>query len=263
MALRTFPSGRRRWRRESGISRGRVGTCRDGRLPGAVRPPNMHSRSTSTGTWPRESIGSMPQPARLKALRRPIGRTWCSTSSTGSRRSFGRTPPEDAWLYPEIARRAGSPWATKLMTFEHDQIFEIGRKLEIDAELLEIGPTTTPWLRARGHLFALEAVLRAHIEREERFLDPGDRGQPRVRRGSTTVGREDGAARCCARPGNELLGAAQAPVSRRRADATTRHHRVPARGGHDRADRRNRQARSVTHLLACPWRSMSIQVLPL
>lgn len=79
---------------------------------------------------------------------------------------------EDAWLYPEIARRAGSPWATKLMTFEHDQIFEIARKLEVDTELLRDEPDHDAITALRGHLFALEALLRAHIEREERFLIP-------------------------------------------------------------------------------------------
>lgn len=79
---------------------------------------------------------------------------------------------EDAWLYPEIARRAGSPWATKLMTFEHDQILEIARKLEIDRESLRHERAHGAVVEVRGHLFALEAVLRAHIEREERFLLP-------------------------------------------------------------------------------------------
>jgi hemerythrin-like domain-containing protein len=79
---------------------------------------------------------------------------------------------EDAWLYPEIARRAGSPWATKLMTFEHLQIFEVARQLEADLDLLGRGPSRDEMIEPRGHLFALEALLRAHIEREERFLIP-------------------------------------------------------------------------------------------
>jgi hemerythrin-like domain-containing protein len=80
---------------------------------------------------------------------------------------------EDAWLYPEIASRAGSPLATKVMTFEHQQILEIVRKVElyrertggeqlIRGEMVELA----------GALFVLEGLLRAHIEREERFLIP-------------------------------------------------------------------------------------------
>jgi hemerythrin-like domain-containing protein len=79
---------------------------------------------------------------------------------------------EDAWLYPEIARRAGSPWATKLMTFEHQQILEVARQLHADGDLLGREPSRDEMIELRGHLFALEALLRAHIEREERFLIP-------------------------------------------------------------------------------------------
>jgi hemerythrin-like domain-containing protein len=79
---------------------------------------------------------------------------------------------EDAWLYPEIAGRAGSPWATKLMTFEHQQILEVARKLEADRVLLRREPGRDEVLDMQGYLFALEALLRAHVEREERFLIP-------------------------------------------------------------------------------------------
>jgi hemerythrin-like domain-containing protein len=79
---------------------------------------------------------------------------------------------EDAWLYPEIARRAGTAWATKLMTFEHQQILAVARKLEADDALLSREPDPQQTADLRGYLFALEALLRAHIEREERFLVP-------------------------------------------------------------------------------------------
>jgi len=79
---------------------------------------------------------------------------------------------EDAWLYPEIDRRAGSPWATRLMTFEHQQILRIARKLEADRGLLGREADRAHTVELRGSLFALEALLRAHIEREERFLIP-------------------------------------------------------------------------------------------
>lgn len=79
---------------------------------------------------------------------------------------------EDAWLYPEIDRRAGTPWATKLMTFEHQQILEVASKLEADRELFRRGPDRFQLVELRGRLFGLEALLRAHIEREDRFLIP-------------------------------------------------------------------------------------------
>lgn len=79
---------------------------------------------------------------------------------------------EDAWLYPGIDHRAGTPWATKLMTFEHQQILEVARKLEADRELFRREPDRDQVVELRGHLFGLEALLRAHIEREDRFLIP-------------------------------------------------------------------------------------------
>jgi hemerythrin-like domain-containing protein len=79
---------------------------------------------------------------------------------------------EDAWLYPQIDQRAGTPWATKLMTFEHHQIRAMARHLEADRERLHREPSRDQEVELRGHLFAIEALLRAHIEREERFLIP-------------------------------------------------------------------------------------------
>jgi hemerythrin-like domain-containing protein len=79
---------------------------------------------------------------------------------------------EDSWLYPEIARLAGTPWATRLMTFEHHQILDVARRLKADGDLLRGEPTRDGVAEHRGLLFQLEALLRAHIEREERFLIP-------------------------------------------------------------------------------------------
>jgi hemerythrin-like domain-containing protein len=79
---------------------------------------------------------------------------------------------EDAWLYPEIDGLAGTSWATKLMTFEHRQILDLVRQLEVDRALLRDKPKPEQFAELRGHLFAFEALLRAHVEREERFLLP-------------------------------------------------------------------------------------------
>jgi hemerythrin-like domain-containing protein len=79
---------------------------------------------------------------------------------------------EDRWLYPEIDDRAGTHWATKLMTFEHQQIRDATHALtEARTQVREHGSVRAV-LEVRGRLFALEAILRAHIAREERFLIP-------------------------------------------------------------------------------------------
>ena len=79
---------------------------------------------------------------------------------------------EDRWLYPEIDERAGTPWATKLMTFEHKQIRDaVGAVAAARVELHDRG-STPAMIEVRGRLFALDAILRAHMAREERFLIP-------------------------------------------------------------------------------------------
>ena len=78
---------------------------------------------------------------------------------------------EDRWLYPRVDDLAGTPWATKLMRFEHTQIRELVRRVADDRDLLARG-TQDGTMTLRGHLFALEELLRAHMEREERFLIP-------------------------------------------------------------------------------------------
>lgn len=79
---------------------------------------------------------------------------------------------EESWLYPEIDVRTGTPWATRAARFDHQQIREAAARVRADEELLLEGgsPALLPELRC--HLLGLEALLRAHIEREERYLMP-------------------------------------------------------------------------------------------
>jgi hypothetical protein len=84
--------------------------------------------------------------------------------------------PHAAWeehtLYARIDERAGTAWATKLMRFEHLQIRRLATSLATDRQRLLAMPTHALLTELRAHLFGLEALLRAHIEREELFLSP-------------------------------------------------------------------------------------------
>ncbi|HEX5825696.1 MAG TPA: hemerythrin domain-containing protein [Candidatus Limnocylindrales bacterium] len=79
---------------------------------------------------------------------------------------------EESWLYPEIDRRTGTQWATRAARFDHVQVRETAGRLHADESALihDLGGDLQAELRC--HLFGLEALLRAHIEREERFLIP-------------------------------------------------------------------------------------------
>jgi iron-sulfur cluster repair protein YtfE (RIC family) len=79
---------------------------------------------------------------------------------------------EEAWLYPQIDARTGTPWATRAARFDHQQIREMAARLGTDQPLQGSHPSGDQHAEVRCHLFGLEALLRAHIEREERYLLP-------------------------------------------------------------------------------------------
>ncbi len=79
---------------------------------------------------------------------------------------------EESWLYPEIDNRTGTPWATRAARFDHGQIREVAHKLRADKQVLQQDRAGDRLAEMRCHLFGLEALLMAHIDREERFLMP-------------------------------------------------------------------------------------------
>ena len=79
---------------------------------------------------------------------------------------------EEAWLYPRLERLAGSPWLARLLRFEHDQIARAIARLASDGECLRREPTSERLAGLRAHLYGLDALIRAHLEREEHFLFP-------------------------------------------------------------------------------------------
>ncbi len=79
---------------------------------------------------------------------------------------------EEAWLYPAIEIRIGTTWATRAARFDHQQIRAMAHRLRADEELPAGQRPGDHQSDLRCHLFSLEALLRAHLEREERFLVP-------------------------------------------------------------------------------------------
>jgi hemerythrin-like domain-containing protein len=79
---------------------------------------------------------------------------------------------EDGWLYPHMDSRAGTHWATRVMAFEHQQIRRLIRELIGDQERGGRGHDQDHVVETAGRLFAIEGLLRAHIEREEELLIP-------------------------------------------------------------------------------------------
>jgi iron-sulfur cluster repair protein YtfE (RIC family) len=79
---------------------------------------------------------------------------------------------EEGWLYPEIDARVGTPWATRAARFDHRQIRDMAARLRGDHDLQSGREAGQRQDETRCHLFGLEALLRAHLEREERYLMP-------------------------------------------------------------------------------------------
>ena len=79
---------------------------------------------------------------------------------------------EEAWLYPRLDQQTGSPWTTRGLRFEHQQIRELAGAL--DAEVDEIHDR---WSQRVAYalvaaLARLDAVITAHVTQEERFVVP-------------------------------------------------------------------------------------------
>jgi hemerythrin-like domain-containing protein len=79
---------------------------------------------------------------------------------------------EDAWLYPRLDQLAGSPWATRLMRFEHGQIAHLIGRLDEATRRLHEGAAPVHLEEVRGLLWSIHAIVRHHLEREEHFLIP-------------------------------------------------------------------------------------------
>jgi hemerythrin-like domain-containing protein len=79
---------------------------------------------------------------------------------------------EESWLFPQIDDLTRTPWSTRTARFDHAQIHGLIHRLRRDEELAASGLTPTSIDEVRCDLFAYEALLRAHVDREEQLLLP-------------------------------------------------------------------------------------------
>jgi iron-sulfur cluster repair protein YtfE (RIC family) len=78
---------------------------------------------------------------------------------------------EEYWLFPLIDARATTPWATRFARFDHQQIRAQAERLSAHCATGSHTPSRDV-LTLIADLSGLEALLRATVEREERFLLP-------------------------------------------------------------------------------------------
>jgi len=79
---------------------------------------------------------------------------------------------EEAWLYSHIDTQAGTPWATRALRFQHEQIREVATALENEFQLAHEHWTSEQTCRLVVALTRLETLVAAHLAQEERMVVP-------------------------------------------------------------------------------------------
>ena len=79
---------------------------------------------------------------------------------------------EEAWLYSRVDVEAGTPWATRALRFEHEQIREIATALENEFQVAHDHWTGEEACRLIVALTRLETLVAAHLAQEERMVVP-------------------------------------------------------------------------------------------
>ena len=79
---------------------------------------------------------------------------------------------EEAWLYSHVDIGAGTPWATRALRFEHEQIREVATALEDEFQTAHEHWTSEHAFRLVVALTRLETLVSAHLAQEERMVVP-------------------------------------------------------------------------------------------
>lgn len=79
---------------------------------------------------------------------------------------------EEAWLYNHVDSETGTPWATRALRFEHEQIREVATALENEFQIAHEHWTSEQSCRLVVALTRLETLVAAHLAQEERMVVP-------------------------------------------------------------------------------------------
>jgi iron-sulfur cluster repair protein YtfE (RIC family) len=79
---------------------------------------------------------------------------------------------EEEWLYPRLNELAHSDWPARILSFDHQQIRERIEALKVERDTLSRGTMPSRLRDLPMRLYGLDALVRCHLEREERFLLP-------------------------------------------------------------------------------------------
>lgn len=96
---------------------------------------------------------------------------------------------EEAWLYARLDHESGSPWTTRGLRFQHEQIRELAGALETASVVAHDRWTHEIEYTLLAAMARLDALLSAHLALEELFVLPLlDETGPPLRHGSRPGG---------------------------------------------------------------------------
>lgn len=79
---------------------------------------------------------------------------------------------EEAWLYSRLDHESGSPWTTRGLRFQHEQIRELAAALETVSVVAHDRWTREIEFNLVAAMARLDALLSAHLAQEELFVLP-------------------------------------------------------------------------------------------
>lgn len=79
---------------------------------------------------------------------------------------------EEAWLYARLDHATGSPWTTRALRFQHEQIRELATALESVSVAAHEHWTSEVTYRVVAAMARLDALISAHLAQEELFVLP-------------------------------------------------------------------------------------------
>jgi hemerythrin-like domain-containing protein len=79
---------------------------------------------------------------------------------------------EEAWLFARLDHETGSPWTTRGLRFQHEQIRELAGALETASIAAHERWTREVEIALVAAMARLDSLLSAHLAHEERFVVP-------------------------------------------------------------------------------------------
>jgi hemerythrin-like domain-containing protein len=113
----------------------------------------------------QDSIAACPRLTRPEVMDRAT-----RTLAWLRRDVLTHTSWEDAWLYPRLDHQAGTAWATRALSLQHEQIRELAGQLEKAFETAHDRWSSEVAFTVATSMARLDALISSHLAQEDRFI---------------------------------------------------------------------------------------------